>query len=229
MKILFEDNHIIAVYKPIGILSQGDDTGDSSMIDLVKAYIKNKYNKPGAVFLGSIHRLDRVTSGVMIFAKTSKALTRMNKAIKERKVQKTYIAILDNRPDNPSGTLTHYLRKNQKANYVIVSRKQKPEFKKAILHYELLANIQKTCLVKVSLETGRPHQIRAQFSFLEAPICGDTKYNGSLQDSYKKGIFLHAYSLEFIHPVKKEKIRITCAPDYISKWKNYKDFIKDLS
>lgn len=229
MKVLFEDNHLIAVSKPQGVLSQGDETGDRSIIDDVKAYLKKKYNKPGDVFLGSIHRLDRVTSGVIIFARTSKALTRMNQLMKDRKISKSYIAILDVRPDKPPGKLTHYLRKNHKANYVVVTDKQKPETKKAVLEFEMLANIQKTCLIKVKLETGRPHQIRAQFSHIGSPICGDTKYNGSIQDSYKRGIFLHSYALEFIHPVKKEKVRITSSPENTSKWKEYREFIADLS
>jgi 23S rRNA pseudouridine1911/1915/1917 synthase len=228
MKILFEDNHLIAVLKPNGVLSQGDITGDKSIMDDVKAYLKKKYKKPGDVFLGSIHRLDRVTSGLILFARTTKALTRMNKLMKERKINKSYIAILDERPDLPMGKLTHYLRKNHKANYVVVSDTDKPETKKAVLNYELLANIENTCLVKVNIETGRPHQIRAQFSHIGAPIAGDTKYNGSKQDSYKKGIFLHAYSLDFIHPVKKEKVRITCSPPDKSKWKEYSDFVKTL-
>lgn len=228
MKVLFEDNHLIAVYKPIGALSQGDITGDKSIMDDVKAYIKNKYKKPGDVFLGSIHRLDRVTSGVIIFARTSKALTRMSNLMKNREIKKSYICILDERPTSPPGKLTHYLRKNHKANFTVVSEKKKEETKKAVLHFEMLANIQKNCLVKVELETGRSHQIRAQFSHIGSPICGDTKYNGSIQDSFKKGIFLHAYSLEFIHPVKKEQVRITCSPNFVSKWKEYKEFISDL-
>jgi 23S rRNA pseudouridine1911/1915/1917 synthase len=229
MKVLFEDNHLIAVFKPAGTLSQGDSTGDKSIIDDVKAYIKNKYKKPGDVFLGSIHRLDRVTSGVIIFARTTKALTRMNQMMKDRKISKTYICILDERPSVLPGKLTHYIRKNHKANYTVVSDKEKPETKKAVMNFQLLANILNTCLVQVKLETGRPHQIRAQFSHIGSPICGDTKYGGSKQDSYKKGIFLHSYSLEFIHPVKKEKVRITSSPNFISKWKEYKDFITDLN
>ena len=228
MKVLFEDNHLIVVYKPTGVLSQGDSTGDKSIMDSVKAYIKTKYNKPGDVFLGCIHRLDRVTSGVMIFAKTTKALTRMNQLMKDRKISKSYVAILDERPPLPSGTLTHYLRKNHKANFVVATDEQKPETKKAVLKYELLANILNTCLVKVHLETGRPHQIRAQFSHIGTPISGDTKYGGSKQDSFKKGIFLHSYALEFIHPVKKEKVRITCPPENKSKWKEYGDFVRNL-
>jgi len=228
MKVLFEDNHLIVVNKPTGVLSQGDNTGDKSIMDSVKAYIKKKYDKPGDVFLGCVHRLDRVTSGAIVFAKTSKALTRMNQLMKDRKISKSYVALLDERPDVPSGKLVHYLRKNHKANYVVVTDEMKPETKKAVLNFEMMANILNTCLVKVTLETGRPHQIRAQFSHVGAPICGDTKYGGSKQDSYKKGIFLHSYALEFIHPVKKEKVRITCSPENKSKWKEYGDFVRNL-
>ncbi len=225
MKVLFEDNHLIAVYKPNGVLSQGDSTGDKSMIDEVKAYIKKKYNKPGDVFLGSIHRIDRVTSGILIFARTSKALTRMNQMLKDRKISKTYLAILDERPDNPSGKLVNYLRKNQKANYVIVVDKDKEGAKKAILNYEMIAELESKCLVSVNLETGRPHQIRTQFGYIGCPVTGDTKYRGSKRSELKGGIYLHSYELQFLHPVGKAPIRITAKPDAVGYWKTFKDFI----
>lgn len=224
MKVLFEDNHIIVVNKPAGVLSQGDITGDKSIIDEVKEYIKKKYNKPGEVFLGSIHRLDRVTSGVLVFARTSKALTRMSAQMKNREIKKTYLAILDNRPLEPQDRFVHYLHKNHKANYVTVSDVAKPDTKKAILSYELVAEIEHRSLVKVDIETGRPHQIRAQFSHMDCPITGDTKYGGSKQNNYKSGIYLHAYRIEFIHPVKKTKMKLKCSPPKSGMWKPFNEF-----
>ena len=225
MKVLFEDNHLIAVDKPIGVLSQGDKTGDDSIMDEIKAYIKKKYNKPGDVFLGCVHRIDRVTSGVILFARTSKALTRLNKLIKERKAHKTYLAILDERPPEPNGKLIHYLHKNQKANFTVVYFEEKPESKKAILTYELLAELDGKYLVKVKIETGRPHQIRSQFSFIGCPITGDTKYGGSKDNQIKKGIYLHSLQLEIVHPVKKEPIRIYGKPLNKGLWKTFREFI----
>ena len=225
MKVLFEDNHLIAVNKPVGTLSQGDITGDKSIIDEVKEYLKKKYKKPGEVFLGSIHRLDRVTSGILVFARTTKALTRMSALMKNREIKKSYLAILDNRPLEPQAKFTHYLRKNHKANYVTVSDDEKPETKKAVLSYELVAEIEHRSLVKIDIETGRPHQIRAQFSHMDCPITGDTKYGGSKQNNYRSGIYLHAYRLEFIHPVKKTSVRLNCKPVNSAMWKVFREFM----
>lgn len=225
MKVLYEDNHLIAVHKPTGVLAQGDSTGDKSIMDEVKQYIKNKYKKPGDVFLGCIHRIDRVTSGVIVFARTSKALTRMNQLIKDRKIQKEYYAILEERPDQPAAKLVHYLRKNHKANYVVATLDQRPETKKAVLSYELMAEMDSRYLVRVDLETGRPHQIRSQFSSIGCSILGDTKYGGTKDNAYKNGIYLHAHEVSFVHPVKKEPLRITSTPDNRAAWKQFKSFI----
>ncbi len=224
MKVLYEDNHLIAVDKPVGVLSQGDSTGDASIMDDIKAYIKKKYNKPGDVFLGCVHRIDRVTSGVIVFARTSKALTRMNQLVKDRKISKSYMAVLDERPMEPSGTLTHYLHKNHKANFTVVYDSAQADRKKAVLTYELCAELNSKFLVKVALQTGRPHQIRSQFSHIGCPIVGDTKYRGSKDNQIKKGIYLHSYQLEFIHPVKKEPVLITSKPIQKGMWKAFKDF-----
>ena len=224
MKVLFEDNHLIAVNKPCGILSQGDSTGDETMIDEVKVYIKEKYKKPGDVFLGSIHRIDRVTSGILIFARTTKALVRMNELVKARKISKKYLAVLDERPMEPSGKLVNYLRKNQKANYVVVVEEEKEGAKKAVLNYELIAELDGRYLVSIELETGRPHQIRAQFSYIGCPVSGDTKYRGSQHAELKGGIYLHSHQLGFLHPVKKEQINIKVSPPNIGLWKAFKAF-----
>lgn len=224
MKVLFEDNHLLAVNKPNGTLSQGDDTGDESMIEEVKAYIKQKYKKPGDVFLGSIHRIDRVTSGILIFARTSKALTRMNEIVKARKITKNYLAILHERPEEPEGKLVDYLRKNLKANYVVVVDKETEGAKQAILNYELVAELDGHFLVKITLETGRPHQIRAQFSNINCPIAGDTKYKGGKRDELKGGIYLHSHEMKFNHPVTKEPIRIMAGPPQVGLWKAFKEF-----
>lgn len=224
MKVLYEDNHLIAVDKAVGDLSQGDSTGDKSIMDDIKAYIKNKYDKPGDVFLGCVHRIDRVTSGVIVFARTSKALTRMNELVKNRNIKKSYLAVLDERPMEPTGKLIHYLHKNHKANFTVVYDVNKPESKKAVLNYELCAELNSKYLVKIALETGRSHQIRSQFSHIGCPIVGDTKYGGSKDNQMKKGIYLHSHELEFIHPVKKEPIRITCRPLNKGMWKSFKDF-----
>jgi len=225
MKVLYEDNHLIAVDKPVGVLSQGDSTGDASIMDEIKEYIKKKYNKPGDVFLGCVHRIDRVTSGVIVFARTSKALTRMNQLVKDRKITKSYLAVLDERPMDPSGKLVHYLHKNHKANFTVVYDKQKPESKKAVLNYELLAELNSKYLVKVNIETGRSHQIRSQFSHIGCPIASDSKYGGSKDNQLKNGIYLHSHQLEFIHPVKKEPLRITSTPNNKGMWKSFKAFI----
>ena len=224
LPIIFEDNHIIAINKPAGMLSQADQTGDDSAIDYVKDYIKVRYKKPGDVYLGSIHRLDRPTSGAIMFARTSKALTRMHELIRKRKVEKTYLCITDSRPPQPEGELVHYLRKNQNANYVTVYSKEVEYSKKAKLHYRMIAHLDGRSLLEVELETGRPHQIRAQLSHIGCPIVGDTKYGG-METNYKGEICLHSFRLHFTHPVRKEPVTIKADVPASYEWKTFKDFV----
>jgi len=207
-KVLFEDNHLIIVSKPAGYLSQGDSTRDMDMIKIVKAYIKKKYDKPGEVFLGLPHRLDRPVSGTLVFCRTSKALTRMAKLFQAREVEKIYHAIVTERPMHVTGKLVSHIKKNPKKNKAITSAKAFTGSKKAILSYTQLAQIKDYSLLEIKLETGRSHQIRAQLNEHKMPILGDLKYKPQ-KPLHDKSIALHAYSLSFIHPVKKEPIRIT--------------------
>lgn len=208
LQVLYEDNHLIIVNKRVGDIVQGDKTQDLPLSEIVKDYIAKKYCKPGNVFLGVVHRLDRPTSGAVIFARTSKALERLNKMLRERLIKKTYWAIVKNKPENPSGTLIHYLRKNTKNNKATVFKKESPDSKKAILHYNLIKELDNYFLLEIDLETGRHHQIRAQLSAMGCPIKGDLKY-GSKRSNPDGGICLHAVSISFIHPVSKEEIKIT--------------------
>ncbi len=215
--VIYEDNHLIAVNKPAGWLVQADETGDATLADWVKMYIKQRYGKPGDVFLGTIHRLDRPVSGVVIFARTSKALSRMNELMRNRAIEKVYWAIAGQRPNPLSGTLRHYILKDRSRN--IVKAYDQPSnrnkgAKEAILDYNFLAGLGQQFLIEVRPKTGRPHQIRVQLSKLGCPIKGDLKYGSN--DRLKNGsIFLHCRSMSFIHPVKKEKIEIVAKP-----WKN---------
>lgn len=222
LQVIHEDNHLIAVNKPVGYLSQGDNTGDLTIMDYVKEYIKLRYNKPGDVFLGNIHRLDRPTSGAILFARTSKALTRMNALVKARKFNKTYLCITSTRPPQPSEKLVHYLVKNTNANYVTVYEKPVERSKKAILTYHLLAQIDGKFLLKIELETGRPHQIRAQMSHIGSPLVGDTKYGGM---KWRIGeICLHSWKIDFIHPVKKEPVEIEASTPDDHIWNSFRQF-----
>lgn len=226
MEILFEDNHLIAVNKPPGVLVQSDETGDQPLGDFVKLYIKDRYDKPGDVFLGVIHRLDRPVSGVTIFARTSKALERMNKIFAEREVVKTYWAVTSRRPDPLYGHLTHYILKDTSKNivkaYDQLSNRAR-DAKKADLDYELVAEIGDCCLLKVDLHTGRPHQIRAQLSKMGWPIRGDVKY-GYPTPNKDGSIHLHCSSISFDHPVKKERVTIKANPPKDQVWKLFRGF-----
>lgn len=217
-EILYEDNHLLAVSKKAGDLVQGDKTGDASLLELLKDFIKKRDNKPGNVFLGLIHRLDRPTSGVILYAKTGKGLSRMNTLFKTREVEKRYWAIIEGKPNQSAGTLQHYLRKNPKNNKVTVFTSPTEGAKKAILEYRVLGELDHYTLVEVNLLTGRSHQIRAQLSFMGHPIKGDLKY-GAKRSNPDGGISLHARTLEFIHPVRKEKIKITSPLPDQSLWK----------
>ena len=201
MQVLYEDNHLIAVAKKAGDIVQGDKTGDVPLSDLVKAYLKDKYQKPGNVFLGVVHRLDRPVSGVVIFAKTSKALPRLNKMFAEHEaVKKTYLAIVANKPLQSEGTLTHWLTRNEKQNTARAYDREVPNSKKAILDYRLVAESERYFLLEVTLHTGRHHQIRSQLAKIGCPIKGDLKY-GAPRSNPDGSISLHAWRLSLEHPV----------------------------
>ncbi|MFV0390470.1 MAG: RluA family pseudouridine synthase [Paludibacteraceae bacterium] len=207
MTVLYEDNHIIAVNKNSSEIVQGDKTGDKPLSEIVKSYIKEKYNKPGDVFLGVTHRLDRPVSGVVLFARTGKALTRLNDMFRNQQVEKTYWAVIQELPKQPEGRLEHYLVRNEKQNKSYAYNSEKPNAKKAVLTYKLIASSDRYHLLEVKLETGRHHQIRCQLTAMGCPIKGDLKY-GAARSNPNGGISLHARSVEFIHPVSKDKIQI---------------------
>jgi len=217
LQIVYEDNHLIVINKCPGDIVQGDKTGDTPLSDIVKAYIKVKYHKPGNVFLGVVHRIDRPTSGLVMFAKTSKALTRLNKALKNKEIQKTYWAIVKQKPNPDTGTLVHYLKKNPKKNKTTVFDAPTNDAKKAILHYKTLASSDRYHLLEIDLETGRPHQIRAQLAKIGSPIKGDLKY-GYPRSNPNGGISLHARKIDLIHPVKKEQLTIVAEPPEDDIW-----------
>ena len=208
LQVLFEDNHILIVNKRAGDITQGDKTGDKPLNDVVKEYIKDKYNKPGNVFIGTVHRLDRPTSGVVIFARTSKALERLNNMLREKSIQKTYWALVKNKPKKTKDTLTNFLKKDSKKNKSFVYKKEIDGSKKAILHYSVLKNLDTYTLLEIDLETGRHHQIRTQLANIGCPIKGDLKY-GFARSNKDGSISLHARKIEFVHPVSKEYIKIT--------------------
>lgn len=218
IQILHEDNHIIIVNKRAGDISQGDKTGDTPLSDVVKQYIKEKYNKPNNVYLGVVHRLDRPTSGVIIFAKTSKALERLNKMMREKTINKTYWAIVKNKPQKVQDTLVHYLKKNSKNNKSTAFKTETEGSKKAILHYKLIKELDSYYLLEIDLETGRHHQIRCQLASIGSYIKGDLKY-GAKRSNKDGSIHLHARRIEFTHPVSKEKISVAApTPDDVI-WK----------
>ena len=207
-QIIYEDNHLLVINKKVGQLVQGDKTGDESLLDSIKNLIKIRDNKPGNVYLGLVHRIDRPTSGLVIYAKTSKALTRLTQMVKNREIKKTYWAVVAKEMIPTSQRLVHYLKKNEKNNKAIVFPKPTEGAKEAILTYNIVKSLDNYLLLEIDLETGRHHQIRAQLSKNGTPIKGDLKY-GSPRSNPDGGIHLHARKLEFIHPVTKEKIEIT--------------------
>jgi len=208
LQVLYEDNHIIVINKRAGDIVQGDKTGDKPLSDVVKEYIAKKYNKPGNVYLGTVHRLDRPTTGLVIFSKTSKALPRLNKLFVSKDISKTYWAIVKNKPTIDQDTLVHWLKKNPKNNKSAAYKKEIPESKKAILHYKLIKTLDNYFLLEVNLETGRHHQIRVQLSSIGSPIKGDLKY-GFDRSNKDASISLHARHIKFIHPVSKSVINLT--------------------
>ena len=207
LQVLFEDNHILIVNKRAGDISQGDKTGDKPLSDVVKSYLKDKYNKPGDVFLGVVHRLDRPTSGVIVFARTSKALTRLTKMLREKEMHKTYWAIVKNTPKKEKDTLIDFLKKNPKNNKSSVVNESTVGSKKAILHYTILQKLDNYSLLEIDLETGRHHQIRTQLAAIGSPIKGDLKY-GFNRSNKDGSIHLHARKIRFTHPVTKEEIKV---------------------
>lgn len=211
LQILFEDNHVIIVNKRAGDIVQGDKTGDKPLSNVVKEYIKEKYNKPGEVFLGVVHRLDRPTSGIVIFARTSKALERLNKMLREKEIQKTYWAVVKNCPKKKVETLIHFLKKNPKNNKSTAYIRETNGSKKAVLHYKIGKQLDNYTMLEIDLETGRHHQIRAQLASIGSPIKGDLKY-GFPRSNKDASIHLHARKTQFIHPVKKEEVTITAPP-----------------
>lgn len=217
LEILYEDNHLIAVNKNNNDIVQQDNTGDPSLEDRVKEYIKNKYNKPGNVFLGVCHRIDRPVSGVVLFAKTSKALVRLNKMFQESSVRKIYWAIVKNKPANESDTLVHYIDRNTQKNKSVALIKPSKSSKRAELDYEILHSSENYYLLQINLKTGRHHQIRAQLSKIGSPIKGDLKY-GFDRSNPNGGISLHSRSVAFIHPVTNQQIIIEATPPDDSLW-----------
>ena len=219
MDILYEDNHIIAVNKTNSEIVQGDKTGDLSLDKILKKYIKEKYDKPGEVFLGVVHRLDRPVSGVVLFARTSKALTRLNKLFKEREIRKVYWAIVKKRPPKEEDRLEHYIVRNEKKNKSFAHDEEVKDSKKAVLTYKIIAASDRYFLLEIELETGRHHQIRAQLAKIGCPIKGDLKYGFDRSDK-NGGISLHSRLIELIHPVRKESLTIVAPPPDESLW-NY--------
>ena len=215
LQLLYEDNHLIVVNKRAGDIVQGDKTGDTPLSEVIKEYIAEKYNKPGAVFLGVVHRLDRPTTGIVVFAKTSKALTRLNKLFADRASKKTYWAVVKNAPPKNQDVLTHFLKRNPKQNKSYAYEKEIAESKKAVLEYKILKKSDSYCLLEIDLHTGRHHQIRSQLTAIGCPIKGDLKY-GFDRSNPDGSIHLHARKLAFVHPVKKEEILLT-APVPIEK------------
>ena len=221
--ILFEDNHLIAVNKRAGDIVQIDDTGDEPLDEQVKKYIAAKYNKPNGAFLGVVHRLDRPVSGVILFAKTSKSLERINLMFKSREMKKTYWAVVRNRPQPTEGNLVHWLVKNSQKNVTKAHDKEVAGSQRAELNYQLIGELNGYYLIEVDPITGRPHQIRVQLSTLDCPIVGDNKY-GYPRGSLKKSICLHARKLQFTHPVKKEPVSIFAPLPQDGFWERFEGF-----
>ena len=215
--ILFEDNHLIIVNKPCGVLVQGDKTGDTPLLEVIKKYIKDKYDKKGNVFLGLVNRIDRPTSGIVIYSKTSKALSRMNEKLKNREIKKIYWLIISNKFGYEEGKLEGWFKKNKKKNKSFFFDNEKSDSKFGQLTFKKIQTLEKYCKVEVNLITGRHHQIRCNFSEIGYPILGDLKY-GSKRSNKDGGIYLHSREIDFIHPVSKKKINIKADPPMKGLW-----------
>lgn len=219
--IVFEDNHLLVVNKSSGVLVQGDSTGDTPLVELCKEYIKEKYQKPGAVFLGVVHRLDRPVSGIVVLARTSKSLERMNALFREKETKKTYWAIVKRKPPKDQDTLVHWLLKDEKKNKTTFFTRETPGALRSELSYKVLGTAQSHWLVQVNPVTGRPHQIRVQLASMGCPIRGDVKYGYEQGNPDERSISLHAKSLEFIHPVKKESMKFDAPLPDDGFWKYF--------
>jgi 23S rRNA pseudouridine1911/1915/1917 synthase len=217
MEILYEDNHLIVVNKAFAEIVQPDKTGDKSLEELIKQYLKEKYNKPGSAFLGVVHRIDRPVSGIVLFARTSKALSRLNQMFQEKEVKKTYWAIVHDKPDRAEDTLVHYLVRDPYSNKSIAYDREVKDSKKAVLSYKFIGQSDKYYLLEIDLQTGRHHQIRCQLAKVGMPIKGDLKY-GYPRSNDNGGISLHSRQIEFTHPVTKELIIITANPPDDKLW-----------
>ena len=220
MTVVYEDNHIVVVNKTSSEIVQGDKTGDTPLSEMVKQYLKEKYNKPGNVFIGVTHRLDRPVSGLVVFAKTSKALPRLNEMFRNGEVKKTYWAIVKECPKETEGELVHYLVRNEKQNKSYAYDKEVKNSKKAVLHYKLIGHSQNYYLLEVDLKTGRHHQIRCQLAKMGCPIKGDLKY-GSPRSNPDGSICLHARTVQFVHSVSKEMIRLTAPVPEGNLWNGF--------
>ena len=227
IEVLYEDNHLIAVNKPAGLVVQDNEHGLPSLEEHVKEYIRIKYDKTGAVFLGCIHRLDTNVTGIVLFARTSKALVRMNEQFKERTINKTYAALIRNKPQPMAGTLTHWLKKDPKQNKTKLYEEEREGSKKAVLHYQFINTANHCFLVKVNPVTGRPHQIRVQLARTFTGIIGDVKY-GQTKPTADKSIYLHALGLSFNHPVTKEKLNLYAPMPKFGNWKFFNDVEQNL-
>ncbi len=227
MEIIYEDNHLVIVNKSPGEIVQGDKTGDVPLVEMVRQWLKEKYDKPGNVFCGVVHRLDRPVGGLVVFAKTSKALARMNDMFRNGEVHKTYWAIVRNCPPKESDTLTHYITSRQENNKSYASVKEIKGSKRAVLDYKLLASSDRYHLLEVNLHTGRKHQIRVQLAAIGCPIKGDLKY-GDKRSNPDGSISLQAHSIEFVHPVSKELVSVTAPmPDSDNVWKAMGEIMAD--
>lgn len=218
--VLYEDNHLLIINKPSGWLSQGDKTGDRTAVEFAMTYIKEKYNKPGKVFLHPVHRLDRPASGALILSRTTKGLQRMNEVFKSNKIEKIYHMVTSGKILNEDGVLINYLIKDAKNNYVKCLDKSAPNAKKAILSYKVLMDMDKKTLIEVRLETGRSHQIRTQMAHIGLPIVGDTKYGSPIQID-DQSIALHSFSMQFVHPIKLEALAIQAPYPKKAVWKTF--------
>jgi 23S rRNA pseudouridine1911/1915/1917 synthase len=225
MRIIFEDNHLLVINKDAGVLVQGDKTGDTPLSDLAKAYVKEKYQKPGEVFMGVIHRIDRPVSGLVLMARTSKALERMNEQFKNREIEKKYLAVVRNRPPANAGNLVHWLIKNPETNVTKAYEKEVPNSMRSELNYKLIGELDGFYLLEVNPITGRPHQIRVQLASMNCPIVGDNKY-GYPRGNKDKSICLHAYQVKFMHPVKKEEMQLFAALPQDNFWQKFLPLIK---
>jgi 23S rRNA pseudouridine1911/1915/1917 synthase len=225
MRIIFEDNHLLVINKDAGVLVQGDKTGDTPLSDLAKAYVKEKYQKPGEVFMGVIHRIDRPVSGLVLMARTSKALERMNEQFKNREIEKKYLAIVRNRPVANAGNLVHWLIKNPETNVTKAYEKEVPNSMRSELNYKLIGELDGFYILEVNPITGRPHQIRVQLASMNCPIVGDNKY-GYPRGNKDKSICLHAHSVRFMHPVKKEEMQLFAALPQDNFWQKFLPLVK---